>query len=819
MSKIIYTLTDEAPALATYSLLPIIEAFTAAAGIDVETRDISLAGRIAAEFSDFLEPDQRTPDALAELGEMISHSDANIIKLPNISASTPQLKAAIAELQAAGYAVPDYPDEGDAGATGSGTTGTGTADNAGETDGAGAIGGTGTASNAGTASNSSDLAKIRERYNQVKGSAVNPVLRGGNSDRRAPAAVKQYARRFPHPMGTWSPDSKTHVATMSAGDFRSNEKSVALAKDCTLEICFVADGATTTMNTITATAGTVVDATFMSVAALNDFLTDQLRDAKQSGVLFSLHLKATMMKVSDPIIFGHCVRAFFASVFEKHGDVLDAAGANPNNGLANVLAAVDALPDDQRRTIAADIEDALAQGPALAMVDSDNAITNLHVPSDVIVDASMPAMIRMSGQMWNRDGEQQDTKAVIPDSSYAAVFQTVIDDCKAHGAYDPTSIGTVPNVGLMAYKAEEYGSHDKTYEVLTAGTMEVRVASRAHGDTDRDVHGDTHDGEVLLQHKVAAGDIWRMCTTNDIAIENWVALAAQRGRATGSPVVFWLDKTRAHDAQLIARVERYLDDGSAGHTASGSIGDTASSGFVGDTDALTIEVLAPADACAYSLARMRRGEDTISVTGNVLRDYNTDLFPILELGTSAKMLSIVPLMAGGGLFETGAGGSAPKHVAQFVAENHLRWDSLGEFLALVVSLEHLAVHSDNPAAQLLSETLSEAVGKWLEEGRSPSRKVNEPDNRASHYYLAKHWAAELAAQGVDAALAARFAPLADALADGEGRIVTEMVACQGVPVELGGYYWPDPELIAAAMRPSATFNAVLADFAAGKAAA
>ena len=791
MPKIIYTHTDEAPALATYSLLPIIEAFTSAAGVSVETRDISLAARIVAAFSDQLPADQQAPDALAELGEMAKHRDANIIKLPNISASLPQLNEAVAELQAQGIAVPDYPAEEDV---------------------------------------SPAAVDVRARYDRVKGSAVNPVLREGNSDRRAPAAVKQYARRFPHPMGAWSGDSKTHVATMSAGDFRSNERSVTLEQDCTLEIHFEPHGAggtgagtdggpsastdggtATLLKSVELKAGTVVDATFMSVTALRDFLAQQLSDAQGTGVLFSLHLKATMMKVSDPIIFGHCVNTYFADVFDKHAAALAAAGANPNNGLESMLAAIASLPADQATAITADIEAALASGPALAMVDSDHGITNLHVPSDVIVDASMPAMIRTSGQMWDADGQQQDTKAVIPDSSYAGVFQAVIDDCKQHGAFDPTSMGSVPNVGLMAQKAEEYGSHDKTFELPSDGVVRVVVAGSGGGASADSGAG----GAVLLTHEVAAGDIWRMCTTNDAAIKNWVELAVQRGRATGAPVVFWLDSGRAHDAQLIAKVEQYLGGpGNGGSDETGSSSATAG-GPDSDDPAANTKVLAPAQACQFSLDRIRRGEDTISATGNVLRDYNTDLFPILELGTSAKMLSIVPLMAGGGLFETGAGGSAPKHVAQFTQENHLRWDSLGEFLALVVSLEHLAENSENPAAQLLSETLSEAVGQWLQDGRSPSRKVNEPDNRASHYYLAKYWAGELAAQSTDAELAQRFAPLAEALAASEDAIIAELVDCQGGSVDLGGYYRPDPQLVEAAMRPSATLNAALAKFAGG----
>ena len=744
-SKIVYTHTDEAPALATYSLLPIITAFTDAAGVDVETRDISLAGRIIAVFGDMLEPHQRIGDALSELGEWTQDRGANIIKLPNISASVPQLKDAVAELQSKGYAVPDYPDD---------------PTDASERD-------------------------IRERFDRVKGSAVNPVLREGNSDRRAPRAVKEYARQYPHSMGDWSPQSRSHVSTMSAGDFCSNEQSVTVSGAGSLSIEHVdGDGNVRLLRKVAVGAGDVVDSTFMSIAALRAFLDDQIADARSRGVLFSLHLKATMMKVADPIVFGHAVRAFFAPVFDRHGEALAAAGADPNDGWANVLAAVESMPAAQRETIEADIAATLAERPGLAMVDSDRGITNLHVPSDVIVDASMPAMIRASGQMWNADGNQHDTKAVIPDSSYAGIYQAVIDDCRANGAYDPTTMGSVPNVGLMAQKAEEYGSHDKTYETDVAGIMRVV----------------TESGEVLMSHQVAEGDIWRMCTTNDAAIANWVDLAIERGQLTGAAVVFWLDADRPHDAQLIAKVnarlaQRQADDASIGE--------------------LDITTLAPADACRFSLERIRRGEDTISVTGNVLRDYNTDLFPILELGTSAKMLSVVPLMAGGGLFETGAGGSAPKHVQQMVAENHLRWDSLGEFLALAVSLEHLGRVATNPVAQLLADTLDAAIGTWLAEGRAPSRRVNEPDNRASHFHLAKHWADEMARQGTDADLAQRFAPLAAALAANEDQIITELVECQGVPVDLGGYYLPDPALAEAAMRPSATFNDILDGFRSG----
>ena len=739
-AKIIYTHTDEAPALATYSFLPIVEAFARAAGVAIETRDISLAGRVIANFEDLLPEEQHIGDALAELGRLATTPEANIIKLPNISASVPQLKATIAELQARGYALPDYPDEPETDA---------------EKD-------------------------ARARYDRVKGSAVNPVLREGNSDRRAPRAVKEYARKHPHSMGAWSADSKSHVATMSAGDFRSNEQSVTLSGDTTLRIEHVGGDGTTTVlkDGIAGLAGEVVDSTFMSKAALTAFLSEQVAEAKAQGVLFSLHMKATMMKVSDPIIFGHGVRAFFADVFEQFGDALDAAGANPNNGLGNVLNALDELDADTKAAVEAGIAAAYENGPDLAMVDSDRGITNLHVPSDVIIDASMPAMIRSSGQMWNNDGETQDAKAVIPDSSYAGIYQAVIEDCIANGAYDPTTMGTVPNVGLMAQKAEEYGSHDKTFELEAAGTVQVVDA----------------DGNVLLSHQVEAGDIWRMCTVKDAPIRDWVKLAVGRARATGAPAVFWLDATRAHDAQLIAKLDAYLPE----H----------------DTDGLTIEVMSPVEATKYSVERIRRGEDTISVTGNVLRDYNTDLFPILEVGTSAKMLSIVPLMNGGGLFETGAGGSAPKHVQQFEKENHLRWDSLGEFLALAVSFEHLAETFDNRAAGVLGEALDAATGRLLDENKSPSRRVNELDNRGSHYYLALYWAQEMASQDTDSDLAVAFGPLATALAMNEETIVAELIDCQGVPMDIGGYYFPDPALAAAAMRPSATLNGIVDGFGA-----
>ncbi|MFC7879856.1 NADP-dependent isocitrate dehydrogenase [Isoptericola sp. NPDC057391] len=731
-ATIIYTHTDEAPLLATYSFLPIVEAYAAQAGVTLETRDISLAGRILAQFPERLTDDQRIGDALAELGELATTPEANIIKLPNISASVPQLKAAVAELQAQGYDVPSYPEDPQTDA---------------EKD-------------------------VRARYDKVKGSAVNPVLREGNSDRRAPASVKNYAKAHPHRMGAWSADSKTNVATMGSDDFFSNEKSVVVPADDTLSIRLVTPAGTTVLKDgLKVEAGEVVDGTFMSVAALNTFLAEQVARAKAEGVLFSAHLKATMMKVSDPIIFGHVVQAFFPALFEQYGDQLKAAGISPNDGLGALLAAVDQLPDGA--AIKAAVEQGLADGPALAMVDSDRGITNLHVPSDVIIDASMPAMIRGGGHMWGPDGKEHDTLAVIPDSSYAGVYQTVIDDCRANGALDPATMGSVPNVGLMAKKAEEYGSHDKTFEIPADGTVEVVNAA----------------GDVLLSHEVQAGDVWRACTTKDVAIRDWVKLAVNRARATGSPAVFWLDAQRAHDAQLIAKVEEYLGD----H----------------DTDGLDIHVMAPAEATAFSLARIRQGLDTISVTGNVLRDYNTDLFPILELGTSAKMLSVVPLMNGGGLFETGAGGSAPKHVQQLLAENYLRWDSLGEFFALAASFEHLATVTGNARAQVLADTLDRATGTFLDRDKSPTRRVGGIDNRGSHFYLALYWAQELAAQSDDAALAAAFGPLAASLAEQEETIVAELVGVQGSPADVGGYYRPDAAKAAAVMRPSATFNTAL----------
>ncbi|MFE3559063.1 NADP-dependent isocitrate dehydrogenase [Streptomyces sp. NPDC059193] len=733
-STIIYTHTDEAPALATYSFLPVIQAYASTAGVNVETRDISLAGRIIASFPEHLEESQRIADALAELGELAKTPEANIIKLPNISASIPQLKAAVAELQGQGYALPDYPDDP-------------------KTD---------------------EEREIRARYDKVKGSAVNPVLREGNSDRRAPASVKNYAKAHPHRMGAWSVDSKTNIATMGENDFRSTEKSAVIAEAGTLRIEHVdADGATTVLReSVPVLAGEVVDASVLHVDALRTFLNDQIERAKAEGVLFSVHLKATMMKVSDPIVFGHVVRAFLPKTFARYGETLAAAGLSPNDGLGAILNGLGALPDGD--AIKASIDAEIAEGPALAMVDSDKGITNLHVPSDVIVDASMPAMIRTSGHMWGPDGNEADTLAVLPDSSYAGVYQVVVDDCRAHGAFDPSTMGSVPNVGLMAQKAEEYGSHDKTFEIAAAGT--VRLVDAA--------------GTTVLEQEVAAGDIFRACQTKDAPIQDWVKLAVTRARATGVPAVFWLDETRAHDAQLIAKVKTYLAD----H----------------DTEGLTIKILSPVEATAFSLERIRRGEDTISVTGNVLRDYLTDLFPILELGTSAKMLSVVPLMNGGGLFETGAGGSAPKHVQQLVKENYLRWDSLGEFLALAVSFEHLATTTGNARAQVLADTLDRATGSFLNEDKSPSRKLGGIDNRGSHFYLALYWAQELSRQTDDPKLAAAFDPLAKTLAESEQKIVAELIAVQGSPAEIGGYYQPDAAKAAAVMRPSATLNEALA---------
>ncbi len=735
MSKIIYTLTDEAPMLATASLLPIVRAYAGTAGVELETRDISLAGRILAAFRDVLPEDQRTDDALAELGELVKTPEANVIKLPNISASVPQLRAAIKELQEDGYALPEYPDEP-------------------KTD---------------------EEKDAKARYDSVKGSAVNPVLREGNSDRRAPKAVKNYAKKFPHSMGEWTPDSKTAVATMGADDFRSNEKSVTMSADDTLTIEFAgADGETTVLKDgLKVLAGEVVDGTFMSAKALDAFLAEQVKRAKDEGILFSAHLKATMMKVSDPVIFGHVVKAYFADLFAQYGEQLEAAGLNPNNGLAAIEGGLDKLDAETAEGVKKAIAAAYEDGPDVAMVNSAKGITNLHVPSDVIVDASMPAMIRTSGRMWNKDDQTQDTLAVIPDSSYAGIYQAVIEDCKKHGAYDPTTMGTVPNVGLMAQKAEEYGSHDKTFILESAGTVAVKNAA----------------GETLISHDVEAGDIWRACQTKDVPVRDWVKLAVTRARASQTPAVFWLDETRAHDRELIAKVEEYLKE----H----------------DTEGLDIRILSPVDAATLSVERIRRGEDTISVTGNVLRDYNTDLFPILELGTSAKMLSIVPLINGGGLFETGAGGSAPKHVQQLVEENHLRWDSLGEFLALAVSFEHEAEANSNARAQVLADTLDAATGTLLTEGKSPERKVGELDNRGSHFYLALYWAQELAKQTADAELAAAAKPVAEELEAQEETILAELNGVQGSPVDLGGYYAPDMAKVSDVMRPSKTLNGIL----------
>lgn len=735
MSKIIYTHTDEAPMLATYSFLPIIEAFASTAGVEVETRDISLAGRIIAVFGDYLTPEQQTGDALAELGELAKTPEANIIKLPNISASIPQLKAAIAELQGQGYALPDYPDN----------------------------------------PTSDEETAVRSRYDKIKGSAVNPVLREGNSDRRAPLSVKNYARQNPHSMGAWTADSKTNVATMGQNDFRSNEKSVVIESEGTIAIQLVREDGTTKVlkKAFPVLAGEVIDGTVMRAAALDEFLKAQVARAKEEGVLFSAHLKATMMKVSDPIIFGHVVKAYFSELFETYGKQLAAAGISPNNGLAAILSSLEDLPADVRDGVQNLIKKGLEDGPELAMVDSDKGITTLNVPSDVIVDASMPAMIRSSGHMWGPDGKEADTLAVLPDSSYAGIYQVVIDDCRANGAYDPTTMGTVPNVGLMAQAAEEYGSHDKTFEIQEAGTVQVVDGS----------------GKVLLEHEVSVGDIWRACQTKDAPIRDWVKLAVTRARASQTPAVFWLDEERAHDANLIAKVNEYLKD----H----------------DTEGLDLQILSPVKATAFTLDRIRKGEDTISVTGNVLRDYLTDLFPILELGTSAKMLSVVPLMNGGGLFETGAGGSAPKHVQQLLKENHLRWDSLGEFLALAVSFEHLATTTGNARAQVLADTLDRATGTFLLENKSPSRRAGELDNRGSHYFLARYWAEELAKQTDDADLAAAFSAVAKELSSQEEAIVGELAAVQGSPVDVGGYYHPEDAKASAVMRPSATLNKVI----------
>ena len=734
-SKIIYTITDEAPALATYSFLPIVEAFAKTADIEVETQDISLAGRIVALFPEFLTEAQRQPDALTGLGELANTPEANIIKLPNISASIPQLVAAIKELQAKGYKLPDYSED----------------------------------------PKTAEEKEARSRYDKVKGSAVNPVLREGNSDRRAPASVKQYARKNPHSMGAWSKESKSHVAHMSAGDFYGSEKSVTIAEAGQVRIEHVAaDGSVTVLKEkTTVKAGEIIDASAMSKKALRDFIAAEIADAKAKDVLLSVHLKATMMKVSDPIMFGHVVTVFFKDVFEKHAATFAELGVDANNGLGDVYAKIAKLPADKKAEIEADINAVYAKQPALAMVNSDKGITNLHVPSDVIIDASMPAAIRSSGQMWGPDGKLKDTKAIIPDRCYAGVYQETINFCREHGAFDPRTMGSVPNVGLMAQKAEEYGSHDKTFEIKAAG--QVRVVDAA--------------GTVLIQHNVEQGDIWRMCQAKDAPIQDWVKLAVNRARLSKTPAVFWLDKNRAHDAQLIAKVERYLKD----H----------------DTTGLDIQIMSPEEATRHTLKRIKEGLDTISVTGNVLRDYLTDLFPILELGTSAKMLSIVPLMNGGGLFETGAGGSAPKHVEQFVEENHLRWDSLGEFLALAASLEHLSQVTGNVKAQVLADALDQATAKFLDNDKSPTRKLGQLDNRGSHFYLAFYWAEALAAQTKDAAIAAKFAPLAKALTENEAKIVQELNSVQGKAVDIGGYYKPDDALASKAMRPSDTFNQAL----------
>ncbi len=734
-SKIIYTHTDEAPLLATYSFLPIIEAYAARAGAEVETRDISLAGRIIAQFTDRLPEDQRIADDLGELGDLAKTPEANIVKLPNISASVPQLKAAVAELQEQGYDLPDYPD-----------------------------------------SPKTDEEKdTRARYDKVKGSAVNPVLREGNSDRRAPESVKNYARKHPHSMGAWTPESRTNVATMDADDFRHNEQSVVIEQAGSLRVELVTGSGTEVLReSIPVEAGEVVDATFMSTSALQDFLRAQIARAKADDVLFSVHLKATMMKVSDPIIFGHAVQAFFPTLFSEQADALLEHGLDPKNGLGGILSGAAKVGGDVAIQIEAAVKKDLADGPRMAMVDDALGITNLHVPSDVIVDASMPAMIRTSGHMWGPDGGEDDTLAVIPDSSYAGIYQVVVDDCRAHGAYDPATMGSVPNVGLMARAAEEYGSHDKTFEIAEAGTVRV---------VDQDDH-------VLMEHQVGPGDIWRACQTKDVPVQDWVKLAVTRARATGSPAIFWLDDTRAHDRNLIAKIEQYLPE----H----------------DTEGLDITIQKPEDAIKVSVDRIRRGEDTISVTGNVLRDYLTDLFPILELGTSAKMLSVVPLINGGGLFETGAGGSAPKHVQQLVKENYLRWDSLGEFLALAESFAKYAEQTDNPKAKVLGETLDRATGTFLDENKSPGRKLGTIDNRGSHFYVALFWAEELAEQTDDADLASAFADLAQTLRSNEATIAEELIAVQGSPADIGGYFRPDAEKADRVMRPSATFNAALA---------
>ena len=733
--KIIYTKTDEAPMLATYSFLPIINAFSKAAGVTVELRDISLAGRVLAVFPDYLTPEQKQPDALAELGELAKTPEANIIKLPNISASMPQLVATIKELQSQGYKLPDYPEN----------------------------------------PKDDKEKEIKARYDKVKGSAVNPVLREGNSDRRAPLSVKAHTRKHPHKMGPWSSDSKTHVSHMTGGDFRSNEKSVTIPAATTAKIEFVgADGKVTLLkDKVALQAGEVLDATFMSVKALRKFIEEQIEDAKKKGVLFSLHMKATMMKVSDPKIFGHAVTVFYKDVFEKHGETFKKLGVDPDNGIGDLYAKIKSLPEDQRKAIEADIQEVYKKRPPMAMVNSDKGITNLHVPSDVIIDASMPPVIRDSGKMWNPEGKLQDVKCVIPDSSYAPVYHEVIEFCKKHGAFDPRTMGSVPNVGLMAQAAEEYGSHDKTFKAPGNGTIRIVDAS----------------GKTLLEHKVEEGDIWRACQVKDTPIQDWVKLAVTRAKATGAPAVFWLNKDRAHDAELIKKVNAYLPK----H----------------DTAGLEIKIMSPADACRFSLERLKDGKDTISCTGNVLRDYLTDLFPILEIGTSAKMLSIVPLLNGGGLFETGAGGSAPKHVQQFQEEGYLRWDSLGEFLALAASLEHLAKVGNNQVAKILADTLDQANAKFLESNKSPARKVGEIDNRGSHFYLALYWAQALAAQTADKKIAERFTKIAKDLSDNVAKIDQELLAAQGKPQDVGGYYHPNDEKASKAMRPSATLNRII----------
>ncbi|CAL2082774.1 Isocitrate dehydrogenase (NADP) 2 [Tenacibaculum sp. 190524A05c] len=736
-AKIMYTKTDEAPALATRSFLPIVKAYTKSSNIEIVTKDISLAGRILANFSDYLTEDQKVEDALAFLGELATKPEANIIKLPNISASVPQLKAAVKELQALGYNLPDYPEEP-------------------ETD--------------------EDKA-VLALYNKVKGSAVNPVLREGNSDRRAPKAVKNYAKKNPHSMGAWSSDSKTHVATMSEGDFAHNEKSVTVPNATDVKIVHTdASGTETILKASTKLiAGEIIDASVMNKKSLLAFLDEQVKDAKDKGILFSLHMKATMMKVSDPIIFGHAVRVFFKDLFEKHGATFEEIGVDVNNGFGNLLSNLEELSADKKAEILADIDKVYANNPDVAMVNSDKGITNLHVPSDIIIDASVPAMIRTSGQMWNKEGKQQDAKVTIPDSSYAALYQSTIDFCKKNGAFDPTTMGTVPNVGLMAKKAEEYGSHDKTFEIASAGKVSVIDS----------------EGNTLIEHTVEEGDIWRMCQTKDAPVQDWVKLAVTRAKAMGAPAVFWLDENRAHDAELIKKVNAYLPN----H----------------DTNGLEILIKSVSEATEYTLERVKEGKDTISVTGNVLRDYLTDLFPILELGTSAKMLSIVPLMNGGGLFETGAGGSAPKHVQQFVEENHLRWDSLGEFLALAVSLEHLGQNNDNAKALVLAETLDDAIEKLLDNKKSPSRKAGELDNRGSHFYLAMYWAQELANQSKNDELKSQFTSVAEAMQANENAIVNELNEVQGKTIEIGGYYVPNDELADDFMRPNTTLNKILAE--------